>query len=517
MTSSTPTASRRGRALAAAALAIIVVAAAFARAAAYLGPFGRGWQWLGAWYGMQARNSLRYGFFATHFAGIVNADHVPESSWVYYVHHPPGTIWSMAASFVVFGTSAMASKLPAVVASLGLVLVMYFLVARALSRRAGLAAALLTAALPAGASFSTHGSELGPIVICFSMLALLLDEHARARDPERPRSAAVLAAFFAASLFSWAALPIAGFVALRDLCGRRLRRAVLFGAAVPFVLALHLIHVRLATGSFGGGQGGSLGGMFLSHGVNGITEVTQRFGTERVLERVGGHLRTLFTMPGLIVAATGLTAFLLQRRIAVLRDARCTAPFLGMLTFALGYSLPFPQAVWFHSYWLAIALSWIAFLGGIVMHVAGTRALSAAVAATLFVAVAGKAAWDAHASQLLERTADYEELGEALAARTPSGTRVFTSEPPSSCLVFYCDRELTGNMSDRDLAGGFASGGAAVAVPRAAFALVKPPSPEVTFPSASLETFLRERFSAVEVDLPRSRRTLLLFDLAHPK
>jgi hypothetical protein len=94
---------------------------------------------------------------------------------------------------------------------------------------------------------------------------------------------------------------------------------------------------------------------------------------------------------------------------------------------------------------------------------------------------------------------------------------VFTSEPPSSCLVFYCDRELTGNMSDRDLAGGFASGGAAVAVPRAAFALVKPPSPEVTFPSASLETFLRERFSAVEVDLPRSRRTLLLFDLAHPK
>ena len=46
-------------------------------------------------------------------------------------------------------------------------------------------AAPLTAALPAGASFSTHGSELGPIVICFSMLALLLDEHARARDPER--------------------------------------------------------------------------------------------------------------------------------------------------------------------------------------------------------------------------------------------------------------------------------------------------------------------------------------------
>jgi len=56
----------------------IVVLAAFARAAAFLGPFRRGWQWLGAWYGIQARNALRQGFVATHFAGVVNADRVPE-------------------------------------------------------------------------------------------------------------------------------------------------------------------------------------------------------------------------------------------------------------------------------------------------------------------------------------------------------------------------------------------------------------------------------------------------------
>ena len=495
------------------ALGAIVVLAALVRAAAFLGPFGRGWQWLGAFYGMQAHNSLRYGLVATHFAGVVNADVVPPSSWVYYVHHPPGTLWSMAASFALFGTSAAASKLPAVLASLGLVVVVYHLGARVLSRRAGFAAALLTAALPAGASFSTHGSELGPAVICFSMLALLIDERERARSPDRPRAAPVLAAFLAAALFSWAALSIAGFVLLRDMRGRRWRRAALFAAAVPLVLALHLLHVRLATGSFGGGQGGSLAEKFVSHGVGGAEEVARQFGVDRIVARIGQHLRTLFTTPGLALAAAGLAALLLRRRIAPLRAARCGGVLLGALTFALGYALPFPQAVWFHSYWLSIALPFVALLGGVVMHAAGTR-LAPAVAVVL-VALCGKAAWDAHAAQRLECTPEYEELGGELAARTPSGTKVFTTESPSLCLAFYCDRELIGNMSDRDLAR-LAANPDAVAIPSAVFALVTPPSPEIRFPRAALEAFLRARFPVVEVALPRSGRTLALFDLARP-
>jgi 4-amino-4-deoxy-L-arabinose transferase-like glycosyltransferase len=516
MTASPVPGPQRTRIAAAVTLAAIVVLAALARAAAFFGPFGSGWQWLGAFYGMQARNSLRYGLAATHFAGVLNADRVPPESWVYYVHHPPGTLWSMAASFALFGTTAAASKLPAVLASLALVVVMYFLVARALSRRAGLVAALLTAALPAGASFATHGSELGPVVICFAMLALLLDERERARNPDRPRAALVFAAFLAAALFSWAALSIAAFVALRDLRGRRWRRAALFAAAVPLVLALHLLHVRLATGSFSGGSGGSLADRVAMHGVTGIEDVTQQFGVGRIVARIGQHLRTLFTIPGLIVAAAGLAAFLLRGRIAPLRDARCGGLFLGTLVFALGYSLPFPQAVWFHSYWLSIALPWIALLGGILMQAAGSRRAPATLVAVVLVAISGNAVWDAHAAQMLERTPDYEEFGGELAARTPAGTKVYTSEPPSLCLAFYCDRELIGNMSDRDLSK-LVADRAAVAIPSAVFALVTPPSPEIRYPRAALEAFLRARYPVVDVALPRSGRALALFDLAHPK
>ena len=82
----------------AASLAAIVAWAALARAAGLFGPFGRGWQNLGAIYGILARNDLRYGFVATHFAGVLNPGPAAPSEWSYYMHHPPGFAWLLAGS-----------------------------------------------------------------------------------------------------------------------------------------------------------------------------------------------------------------------------------------------------------------------------------------------------------------------------------------------------------------------------------------------------------------------------------
>jgi len=96
------------------------------------GPFGFGWQFLGAFYSKMARNVVDYGPLHARFAMIENALPTTPDHWVVYTHHPPGM-------------------------------------------------ALATAVLPAGAYFSTHRSELGPEAIALALLALLLDERARER------------------------------------------------------------------------------------------------------------------------------------------------------------------------------------------------------------------------------------------------------------------------------------------------------------------------------------------------
>src|SRR5688572_16437418 len=356
MSPATPTdgdlASRRVVAFELALLAAIVAWGAFARWDGLTGPFGRGWQWLGAFYGMQARNGLRYGLVETAFAGVVNADVAPREEWSWYVHHPPGTLWSMEASFALLGESAFASKLPAFLFGLLQIVATWRLARDALSPRAGLVAALLTAALPAGARFSTHGSELGPAVVALSVAALWLDERARRRDPEAPRSVLVVAAIVAGSLFCWAALTVPAFIAARDALRRRWRRAALFAALPVVLLALQLLHVRLATGSFGGGQEGSLLDAFLQSGVKGFRELAATLGPDRLARRLGANVVELFTVPGIALAAAGALLLLARRRIASLRGAPLVAPCLGALALVVGYAAPFPGSTLSHSYWL---------------------------------------------------------------------------------------------------------------------------------------------------------------------
>jgi len=505
-----------------AALLAIVLWAAVLRVEGMVGPFGSGWQHLGAFYSLMARNDLRYGVAETRLAQVVNAEPAPRDQWVFYTHHPPGMSLTTAAVASLIGEGPLAIKLHGLLFSLLEVVLIYLLVAAALSPGAGLAAAFIAAVVPAGAYFATHGSELGPQAIALALLALLMDERARKRAqesaPARPRSLATFAALCGSLFFAWPALGVAAFISGRDLLARNFRRALLFGALIPAALLVRLLHVRLATGHFDDGSGITLVASALGHSVVGASTLLVQFDALQVVRRVAGHLRFLFGDLGLAAAALGALllalAFVRRRRRDDPVGPRAWTTAAGLATFALLYSLPFPRAVVVHRYYLIVALPMVAFLGGFAVHATSHLAIGrlAALAAAAAIGVTGSAR--VLHDHRADRTPYYEELGTALRDHVPPGRRVSTTERFSTCLVYYAQREIRGDLGDKDLEG-FLAGGGAPALPSAGwFAVVEPSIDPPHARDQELLLFLRRHWQPEEIALPKSGATLLLFDLS---
>jgi hypothetical protein len=509
----------------------VLVWAVAVRAGSLPGPFGSGWQHLGATYSIIARNHLRYGLLETRFAPVVNAEPAPREEWVHFSHHPPGMGLTTAAAMALLGDRPLAVKLHGLLFSLLQVAVTFALVARALSPHAGLAAALMPAVLPAGAHYATHGSDLGPQAIALALLALLLDERARERDPARPRSGAVLGAAAASLFFGWPALVVVGAIGLRDLLRRDLARAALFFAVVPAAFGLHLLHVRWSTGSFAGDRGGSLLDSFLGHGVVGATSLFAEVGGERVLSRAWRHAQFLFTDSGLVLAGLGLVALVVRAAGDPRARQRLAGPFFGTLALAAGYSIPFARAVLVHRFWLIVALPWIALLiGGLadaVLRLAGgtppprtaergRTVLSAlapvAVAAGLLLLAIHATRADL-AAQDAERTPFYEELGTALRAASAEHEVIHTTEHVNGSLHYYAQRRLRGDLDDRQLSS-LAAKGAELPLFPGRVAIAQPSFDPQVADCDELLSFLSLHYEGERIDLPRSGRTLRLFDLS---
>ncbi len=427
-----------------------------ARHGGLVGAFGKGWQHLGALYGNQARNYLRYGPIATCFAGVVNAECAPPSEWVWYLHHPPALGWTMAACFAALGVCAFSAKVTGVIAALAQVIITYHFVARALSRRAGLAAAFTTAVVPAGAYFSTHGSELGPQAIALVLLALLLDSRARELDPRHPRVTGTAAALAAAALYSWVALPAAATIAVQDALARRWRRvaAIATTAALPFAL-LFAQTWWITRHRSGAVFGGDLLSAFANRSV-GDASWWAAIAPGRVASRFLSHLRFDFTPVGIALALAGALLLVLPRRsatatLAPLRLERAVPPVITLLVLALGYTLPFAQGVLMHRYWLLVALPLVSLLIGTATHVlaahrTGAWIMSALLAAMAWEGISATLRWQAR-----DATPWYEEVGRVVRNLVPKRALLATLESSSCVLEFYAERRVLANVGDADL------------------------------------------------------------------
>jgi len=510
---------RRQRIACILALVVIVGWAFVARAGSLAGPFGFGWQFLGAFYSTMARNLVEYGPLRTHLAMIANAAQTAPEHWNVYGHHPPGMAIATAALIAWFGDGPLPIKILGVAFALLQVVVTYQLVAEALSRRAGLAAAFATAVLPAGAYFSTHGSELGPEAIALALLALLLDERARASDPTRPCSLRVLAAVAGSVFFAWPGLIVAGFIALRDLLGRRYGRAALFGTVIPLAFALHWLHMQIAAAPLaqGGGTQMSLLESLYSHSALGAVDLMRRYTSSQIAVRILGHVRFLFGIPVLILAlGGGVIGMAAARRWAAegALPRRAWTTLAGLATFAFLYSAPLLQAVVIHRYWLIVALPLVAFLIGVAVHATAVRPLACGI--WIAVAIAG-GVWttrDVMELQRRDRTPYFQELGDVLRAHVPADQIVLTTANDTDCTSYYSRREVRGGYDDRALEQFDRSGLSSGAATSGWFALVEPSIDPSDTSHAKLAAFLNENWVGTRYRLEKTGAVVVLFDFS---
>jgi 4-amino-4-deoxy-L-arabinose transferase-like glycosyltransferase len=451
---------------------LIVLVGGLLRARSLSGPFGFGWQHLGAHYGNVARNYLRYGPRETRFAMVQNAEPAPREQWVYFTHHPPGMGLTTAAAFLLFGDSPFSMRLMGWLASLLQIVAIAYLVRTALSPEAGLAAAAATSLLPAGAYYATHGSDLGPQVLALSLCALWADQKARARHPERPPCVAVLLWLAAAAFFDWPALLLAGALGLRDLVARRWRRFFCFFAFSLAVPTLHFLQVRWATGSTGGGRGGTLWESFLEHGVLGAAKIREQLPLAEIPAQLWQHLGTLYTAPGALLAGLGLLCWLCARSWLPRPGRGAGALFVALLILALGYTVPFPRAVLIHEFWMIVSLPLVSLALGGLIHLTRSRRLVHAAILLLVSATLGYGVVDTWKRQNRDRTPYFKEFGTILRQRTRPGEPILTPEKASACLRYHAAAQ------------------------------------------SMLLEYLPSQFEVEKVDLPRTGTTLWLFDLS---
>jgi hypothetical protein len=500
---------------------VVIVAWAFvARSGALAGPFGFGWQFLGAFYSKMARNLVEYGPVRARFAMIENAAPATPDQWIVYSHHPPGMAIATAALMTWLGDGPLPIRSLGVAFALLQVVVTYALVAEALSRRAGLAAAFATAVLPAGAYFSTHGSELGPEAIALALLALLLDERARARDPARPRRALVLAALAGSVFFAWPGLIVAGFIALRDLFGRRFGRALTFGAAIPVAFGLHATHMFVAQ-AFATPAGvvarpTTFSSLF-AHSFLGVTNGLPDITPAQIEARLIGHVRFLFGWPALGVALFGATVGLAAARWwaperSVARRAWTTLA--GLATFAILYSAPLLQAVVIHRYWLIVALPLVAFLIGAAVHATAVRPIACGVWAAAAVAGGAWVTRDVMELQRRDRTPYYQELGDILRKHVPADQVVYTTANDTECTSYYARREVRGGFDELHLGRFLHAGGSIDAPMKGWFALIEPTVDPSDTSHAKLAEFLERSWTSTRCRLEKTGADVVLFDLS---
>ena len=514
------TLARRSRIACALALAVIVAWAFAARIGSVTGPFGFGWQSLGAFYSRMARNLVEYGPLHARFAMIENAQPTTPDRWVVYTHHPPGLALTTAALMAVLGDGPLAIKSLGVAFALLQVLVTYALVAEALSRRAGLAAAFATAVLPAGAYYSTHGSELGPEAVALALLALLLDERARAKEPAQTGRGGAFAALVGSIFFAWPGLIVAGFIALRDLLGRRFWRALAFGAVIPAAFALHWAHMAIATAPVVPSPATARQSLFESlaaHSALGAADLLRNFSVAQVQARLMGHLRFLFGLPVLVLAFGGGMLGLAKARRWAPEGApaqRAWTTLAALAIFALLYSAPLFGAVIVHRYWLLVALPLVAFLIGAAVHTTAVRPLAGA--AWIVAAVAG-GAWttcDVVEQQRRDRTPYFEEFGAVLRANVPADRIVLSTANDVDNITYYSRREIRGRFDDRALAQALLAGNVAEATLPAYFALVEPPVDLSDAPHAKVAAFLAKSWPSQRFRLEKTGADVVLFDLS---
>ena len=222
------------------AFLVLMLAATFVRASVITRPFVANSEGLSTgWVLSSARNTARYGAFATRFTGVLNAGRVPADRWIIYSHHPPLTALLSGGAFHVFGVSEWSGRLVPAACSLATTALLFLIVRRRYGLRAALVTGVIYAFCPMTLALGDMAEYMNAPLVFFGVA--MVAAYARWTETGDPRWVRTLAILFVlGALGDWPAFYLVPILAAHAwLSGRaRFLHVAALSAAAAAVFAL---------------------------------------------------------------------------------------------------------------------------------------------------------------------------------------------------------------------------------------------------------------------------------------
>jgi 4-amino-4-deoxy-L-arabinose transferase-like glycosyltransferase len=410
--------------------------------------------WGGAFYGNIARNFVRYGYWTTAFAPVVNSGMVDPSQFNFYYHHPPMTMWLTSVSFLAFGVHEWSARLVPLIFSLLTMALVFEFARSAYGNGVALCALAVMAVLPADAYYATHVDPNSSVSIFFTALAV--EGYRRWLSSEQGRDYGIM--FVAIVLgcmtgwFTYLIIPpiFAHFWLIHRAAKSRgmWTRVWLLPAVAVIIFGLFLLHREFVFSSGRQEVFDTLADRVV------MRAAAPGFDPIEILAIYLRHIGSLYTLPFVALSAAWLMLFLRDfwnKRLEV--ADWCIAI---LLSYGLLYAIAFSGHLVWHDFFVRTYAPGVALATAVALfRAASALKLQHLRLAMIGVVVAGVCAFATMRTQTLYARDDsrsngrtLQGFGEAVAMLTPPVEPVFLPFR-DEILQYYVDRPITFDVDTR--------------------------------------------------------------------
>jgi len=325
----------------------IIAIAALALSLNLKKPFYGYHDWNGITYGQIAKNYLRYGYSTTKLGQVENSEIASPVDFRYDTHYLPGMTLLISLPMHLLGSSEWVIRLLPSIFSLFSLYLIYLIATHLKDKTTGILAASLALATPV---FLYFGKNPVHEVFCLTLMLLniylyLLFLKKKGQEKNKFFNYLLISSFISL-FFGWPAFYLPPALAILGLLKTKQKKFLLL-VLLPFIAFLiHLLPLKVLTGSF---IGGGLSEIIL-YRLN-LGEAAQKY-QYTLLEFLKQYIlfsRNMFTPILLLTAVSGL--FTIKKHKPL---------FLVMLITGLAHTLIFHNAGYIHDYLQFPALGFIA-------------------------------------------------------------------------------------------------------------------------------------------------------------
>ena len=211
--------------------------------------------WNGVVYSNIARNYNRYGFLKTKLGQVRNHDIAKVSEFGYFTHYPPLLPVFMALSFRILGESEVSARLVPIVASIGMLFVIYLIGKEIKHYLVGLVGVILTITTPLFIYFGKL--PVHETVLPFFVLLIVYFYIRFYKTKSINMYILMVISLITAEFVSWPGYYIVPPLILHAwffIKDKKIRNLILLLFPISILsFSAHLLHVFILTGSFFGG------------------------------------------------------------------------------------------------------------------------------------------------------------------------------------------------------------------------------------------------------------------------